>query len=345
MGINLAQIGCGYWGPNIIRAALKIAEARLKVVAETDPSRKQFVKRHFPEIDSNASFAEVLSDHTIDGVILATPAASHYSLAKLCLEHNKHVLIEKPFAKKSTEALDLIDLAEKKGKKVMSGHTFLYHDVFQKVKNEYLPTIGELFYLSLRRLNLGRIRSDVNAWWNLAPHDVSILLYFLEEMPSSIAVSGNCFIQKDVEDVVFATLKWANGVTANIHVSWLDPHKVRECTIIGSKKMLVIDDTTDDKLCIHDKGIDKVFEGPATNDYDLPRPNFSHRKGDLFYPAIEQAEPLVKELQAFVHCITSDEEPLSGKNHSLQVVRVLEAGELSLKQGGKPIELLEEAYA
>lgn len=344
MSIKLAQIGCGYWGPNIIRAILKLQDAKLTAVIETDSSRKKFIKKCFPEVSSEKTLEDILADSSISGIIVATPAASHYSLAKLALEHGKHVLIEKPFSTKSSEAVELIALAEKHGKIVMSGHTFLYHDVFQEVKRQYLHTIGDILYFSFRRLNLGRIRSDVNAWWNLAPHDISILLYFLEEMPVSISVRGSSFIQKDVEDVVFATLKWASGVTANIHVSWLDPHKVRECTIIGSKKMLVIDDMNDYKLCIHDKGIDEIRENISTNDYDAVQPSFIHRKGDISYPAIEQKEPLFQELQDFVRCIQFGEEPLSGKEHSLRVVRVLEAGETSLKQGGKLIDLREVAY-
>lgn len=342
--ITILQIGCGYWGPNLIRACLKVSDIQLVGVVELSKDRMAFLNREFPYLACFDDLEPLLRDSSIDAVIIATPADTHFSIAKECLNYGKHVFIEKPFARTVEEAHLLANAAEQAQKIVMSGHTFLYNNAFRIAKTNYLKDIGNVLYISLRRLNLGRIRSDVNAWWNFAPHDISILLYFLEELPQSISVHGSCYLQENVEDLVFATLKWTNGVIAHIHVSWLDPHKTRECTLVGSKKMLVIDDIKEYKLAIYNRGIDQVFENNLTNDYDLDRPTFFHRKGDVVFPAIIYKEPLVQELEEFIQAIRTGKEPLSGKEHSIDVVHILEAGQRSLEQNGKIIELEKEVY-
>jgi predicted dehydrogenase len=330
----LAQIGCGYWGPNLLRNFSAQRDCWVKFVADTSPDRRAYVEANFPKSKAVADFDTLLGDPEIDALIIATPAASHSDLARRAIEAGKHVFIEKPLAITTHDADQLINLAARNSKILMAGHTFLYNAAVRYAKKLVdEEALGQIYYIYSQRLNLGQVRSDVNAWWNLAPHDVSILLYLMnDELPASVSAHGVSYIQPGIEDVVFATLTWASGVTAHIHVSWLDPGRVRKMSIVGSRKMVVYDDISDDKIAILDKGVDRVRKAGENMDYD----NFTnfqifHRMGDVLLPRIDFQEPLKVEAAHFLDCLRSGNQPLTGPKHARDVVAVLEAGGRSLR--------------
>lgn len=344
--VTLAQLGCGYWGPNLLRNFSGQENCHVKWVADENPARRSYVESTYPSTQTTDDWQVVVNDPDVDGVIIATPAASHYALTRAALEANKHVFVEKPLATSTAEADDLIQLAHSRGLVLMVGHTFLYNDAVRYTKNLVdSGDLGNMYYMYSQRLNLGQVRSDVNAWWNLAPHDVSVFLYLMDgELPATIAAHGSAYVQADIEDVVFATLTWKSGITANVQVSWLDPGKVRKMTVVGSRKMVVYDDVADDKIAIIDKGIDRVPRAGERMDYDdKDYGNFQllHRFGDILIPRISVREPLKVESGHFVDCIRSGETPLTGPQHGRDVVAILEAGQRSLKQGGGVVEIAE----
>src|SRR5438477_3589222 len=232
--ITLAQIGCGYWGPNLLRNFSANSNCRVKYVVDVSADRRAYVENNFPRTKAVPEVETVLNDSEVDAVIIATPAASHYELAKSSLEHGKHIFVEKPLANSTARADELIALAAARERILMAGHTFLYNAAVRYAKKLLDDgELGQVYYIYSQRLNLGQVRTDVNAWWNLAPHDVSILLYLMKnELPVSVSAVGVSYIQSGIEDVVFATLKWSSGVSAHIHVSWLDPGKVRKMTLV-----------------------------------------------------------------------------------------------------------------
>jgi predicted dehydrogenase len=339
--ITVAQIGCGYWGPNLLRNFSAQKNCWVKVVVDPSADRRAYVEANFSRSQSAESIDIVLSDPEIQAVVIATPADSHYQLTKRFLEAGKHVLVEKPLARSTVEADELGELAAKTGKVLMAGHTFLFNPAVRYVKKLLdQGELGQTYYIYSQRLNLGQVRSDVNAWWNLAPHDVSILLYFMNgELPVSAIGWGVDYIQSGIEDVVFATLTWASRITAHIQVSWLDPGKIRKMTLVGSRKMIVYDDVSEDKIAIFDKGIDRV---PRVGQ-DMAFDHFSnyqllHRTGDVLLPKIDFQEPLKSEASHFLDCIRNGATPLTGPKHARDVVAVLEAVDKSLRSG-QPVSL------
>jgi len=339
--VVLAQIGCGYWGPNLLRNFSAQKNCWVKFVVDSSADRRAYVEENFSRSRSAENIDTVLSDPEIQAVVIATPADSHYQLTKRFLEAGKHVLVEKPLARSTVEADELSELAAKTGKVLMAGHTFLFNPAVRYVKKLLdQGELGRTYYIYSQRLNLGQVRSDVNAWWNLAPHDVSILLYFMNgELPVSAVGWGVSYIQSGIEDVVFATLTWAGSITAHIQVSWLDPGKTRRMTLVGSRKMIVYDDCSDDKIAIFDKGIDRV---PRVGQ-DMAFDHFSnyqllHRTGDVLLPKIDFQEPLKSEASHFLDCIRNGTTPLTGPKHARDVVAVLEAVDKSLRSR-QPVSL------
>ena len=333
--ITVAQIGCGYWGPNLLRNFSANPNCQVKWLADLSEERRAYVEANYPKTKTTANWEIVLADPEVEAIIVATPASNHYQMAKVALEANKHILVEKPLAMSTQEADELVALAAKQKRTLMVGHTFLYNAAVRHTKQLLeRDELGQLYYIYTQRLNLGQVRSDVNAWWNLAPHDVSILLYLMNgELPVSIAAHGVDYIQPGIEDVVFATLTWANRVTAQVQVSWLDPGKVRKMTLVGSQKMVVYDDVSDDKIKIFDKGIDRLPKEGNNMDYDdFSNYQLLHRAGDVWLPKIDFKEPLKVETQHFLECIISQQEPRTGKKHARDVVSILEAGQKSLKR-------------
>jgi predicted dehydrogenase len=323
----LAQVGCGYWGPNLLRNFSALPRCSVKYVVDSSAERRAFVEANFPSSCAIETHQTVLEDPSVDGVVIATPAASHFSLAKDALDAGKHVFVEKPLATKVAEVDELSSRATKQNLVVMTGHTFVYNSAVRYVKRLIdAGELGELRYIYSQRLNLGRIRSDIDALWNFAPHDISIIQYWLgDPEPISIGRQGMAYMQEGIDDVVFLNLEYPGKVIANIHVSWLDPQKVRKMIIVGSRKMVVYDDIAENKLVIYDKGIDRRAILGENMDFDNPEgPQFDYRSGDILMPKVKFAEPVRVEAEHFVNCIRNSQEPLTGLSHARTVVSILE---------------------
>jgi predicted dehydrogenase len=325
--IVLAQIGCGYWGPNLLRNFSALPGCTVKYLVDSSAERRAFVEANFPLSRAIETRQTVLDDPTVDGVVIATPAASHFSLAKEVLDAGKHVFVEKPLATRVAEVDELSRRATERNLVVMTGHTFVYNSAVRYVKRLIdSGELGELRYIYSQRLNLGRIRSDIDALWNFAPHDISIIQYWLgDPEPISIGRQGMAYMQEGIDDVVFLSLEYPGKVIANIHVSWLDPQKVRKMIIVGSRKMVVYDDIAENKLVIYDKGIDRRAILGENMDFDNPKGiQFDYRSGDILMPDVKFAEPIRVEAEHFVDCIRHSREPLTGLSHARTVVSILE---------------------
>ena len=327
--INCVQIGCGYWGPNLLRNLVTNHDCEVKWVVETSKDRQKYVQNLYPAVKITDDLQKVLIDDEIDAVVIATPAESHYSLTIEALKAGKHVLVEKPMAMKVEEINKIGALAKEKDLVAMVGHTFIYNAAVRYVKILINSgELGDIRYIYSQRLNLGRIRSDVDALWNLAPHDISIIQYWLgEPEPVSVLRNGMDYVQNGVDDVVFLNIDYPNDVMANIHVSWLDPHKIRRMTIVGSEKMVVYDDIAENKITIYDKGIDRMAVLGEYMDFDNHSTfTFNHRSGDVVMPKIKWREPLRVEIEHFVDCIQNGTPCLTDPNHAKQVVSILSSG-------------------
>ena len=326
MKVKIAQIGVGYWGPNLLRNLVSSKDCDVSLVADASAERRSFVEGLYPDTRTCKTAEEVIADPSIDAVVIATPAGTHFKLAMAALNAGKHILVEKPMATTVDEVKQIGALAAKKGLTAMVGHTFLFNSAVRYLKG-LIDTgeLGEIRYIYSQRLNLGRIRSDVDALWNLAPHDISIIQYLLgDPEPVSIRRSGMDFIQEGIDDVVFLNVEYPNKVMAHVHVSWLDPHKVRKVTIVGAKKMAVYDDMAENKIAIYDKGIEPKAVLGENMDYDnLGPPTFVHRSGDVLFPSFKWEEPLKAEIQHFLDCVQGKEKCLTGPDHAMEVVRIL----------------------
>lgn len=323
----IAQIGCGYWGPNLLRNFSALKNCRVKTVVDASAERRAFVAANFPRTAAVASHESVLADPEIDAIVIATPAASHFELTRAALQAGKDVFVEKPMATKATEVDELARVAGEKKLVVMVGHTFIYNAAVRYVKKLIdAGDLGEIRYVYSQRLNLGRIRSDIDALWNFAPHDISIIQYWLgDPVPRSVSRQGMAYMQEGIEDVVFLSLTYPGKIMANIHVSWLDPQKVRKMIVVGSKKMVVYDDIADDKIAIYDKGIDRRAVLGENMDFDHPRPpEFNYRSGDILLPQVKFVEPLRVEAEHFLDCVKNRTTPLTGLAHARNVVSILE---------------------
>lgn len=324
--IQFAQIGVGYWGPNLLRNVVANPHCRMKTVVDLSLERQKYVQNLYPSIKVTDKTEEVFNDSSIDAVIISTPVSTHYQLTIDALNAGKHVLVEKPMATSVAEIEQIETLANQKQLVAMVGHTFLYNTAVRYIKKMIdSGELGEIRYIYSRRLNLGRIRTDVDALWNFAPHDISIIQYWLDNpKPISIAKRGMAFIQDGIDDVVFLNIVYPDKIMAEIHVSWLDPHKIRSITIVGSKKMIVYDDVADNKIAIYDKGIDRIAMLGDNMDYDKPGVyTFNQRSGDIIYPHIDFKEPLEVEVAHFIDCIMNNTECLTGTKHAKEVVRIL----------------------
>ncbi len=332
--IDVALVGYGYWGPNLARNLHQLATCRLAAVCDLDSARLAEVERFYPATRTT-DYREILSDSTISAVVIATPVPTHYTLTSEALLAGKHVLVEKPLAMSSTEARGLIEVAAHQNRILMVGHTFEYNPAVRKIK-ELLTTgkIGELYYIYCTRVNLGRVQSQLNALWSIAPHDISILLHLLETLPVEVSARGATYLNSAVEDVVFVDLVFPDNVTAHVHASWLDPSKVRKMTIVGSQKMIIYDDVASEgKVKVYDKGVyrkgDEVY---GEFQYKL-------HSGDIHIPRIDMTEPLRNECAHFVQCIQEGTRPLTDGENGLRVVQVLEAAQKSLRNRGVPVEV------
>jgi predicted dehydrogenase len=323
----VGQIGCGYWGPNLLRNFSSLPNCRVRYVVDASPERRAFVHSNFPKTTAVESCDVPLNDPEVAAVISDTPAATHFAFARRALECDKHVLVEKPLATSVAEVDELARWAEERRLIVMAAHTFIYNAAVRYVKKLIDGgELGAVRYIYSQRLNLGRIRSDIDALWNFAPHDISILQYWLDDQePTAVVRQGMDYIQPGVDDVAFLTLRYPNKVIANVHVSWLDPRKVRRMTVVGSSKMVVYDDVADDKIAIYDKGIDRRAVLGENMDFDGPPPTeFRYRNGDILLPEVKFVEPLRRQAEHFIECIRTHKEPVTGIAHARTVVSILE---------------------
>lgn len=328
--IKVGMIGVGGWGRNLLRNFWDQPEAEVVIASDLVEERLNEARLKYPDLAVTDDYGEILRNSSIAAVIIATPGATHFRIVKDCLEAGKDVFVEKPMALTGNECRELCELSEAKSLILMVGHLLLYHPGVIKLKDELQSgTIGNLYYLYSQRLNLGKIRRSENSLWTFAPHDISVALYLIGENPVSVSAKGESYIQEGVADVVFVTIEFPGKVLAHIHVSWLDPHKVRRVTIVGSKKMMVFDDMeSSEPIRIYDKGV------PDAISYDTYGEYLHLRYGDVQIPWVKSGEPLKVETGHFIECVKKRKTPLTDGRNGLMVVQVLEAAQKSLEGGG-----------
>lgn len=334
MVVRIAVVGCGSWGINHVRAATKLKEAELIAICDEDPRARDRAIAIAPLARPIEHAAEVFKDPSIDAVIVASPAPSHAQLAMAAISAGKHVLVEKPFVLDPREGDPIVAEAEKKQRVLMVGHLLRYHPYFRRLENLVRTgDLGKVHYVYSERLNLGTVRADENAFWSLAPHDLSMMCALMGSDPVEVAATGQAFLRPGVEDVVFATVRFKNDTIGHVHVSWLDPNKRRRLTVVGSKKMAVFDDMEPtEKLRIYDKGVQS--QDAVGFDQFL-----TLREGDIHIPSIRMIEPLGAEQQHFVECIRDRKTPETDGREAMRVSRCLVAASESLKSGGKPAKV------
>lgn len=327
-------IGLGYWGPNVLRNIIDVDSFKDIYCYDIDQSKLDKNKRRLPSIRLVNRYNDILNNDDINCVFICTPPATHYQLAKDALLNNKNILIEKPMTVSVKEAEELIEISNKKSLKLMVGHTFEYSPAVEKIREIIGKGIlGDIYFISMTRINLGIHRKDVSVIWDLATHDLSILFSLIKEMPSSISAISNSFVKKGLKDVAFINLKYNAGTIVNINVSWLSPKKIRETIIVGSRKMLVYDDTkSDEKIKLFDKGVDILKDPDSFGEYQL-----TYRTGDIMSPVLEATEPLRIEVSHFIDCINNGIEPKTDGYCGLKVVKALEAAERSSEKDGEVI--------
>lgn len=333
--VNISVVGCGYWGPKHIRVCHELAEANLTSVCDLDEKRLRQVRNQYPYIEVTTNFKD-LFQNGVEALVICTPVETHFRLAKEALLHDKHVLIEKPMTASSQEALELIEVAEKRNLVLMAGHTYEYHPAVDFLKALVSRgELGDVYCIDADRLNLGLYRPDVNVLWDLAPHDISIMLAILNENPVSVSARGTHHVDARVCDIAYLEIMFSNGTMGHVHVSWLHPRKIRQITIVGSQKMAVYDDVSEtEKIHIYDKGVAINDDGNGNgNKFSAWPPNY--RYGDVVIPFIASAEPLKQECSHFIKCITEGKRPMSDGWAGLKVTSILEAADKSLSNGGQ----------
>ena len=329
---SVALVGFGYWGPNLARNLQALAGPRWRYLVDASPERRERAAQLYPQVSVVPSLDEMLADEEVTAVVVATPAATHAPLTRMLVESGRHVLVEKPLALTTVDAVALAKLAQERGRVLMVGHTFEFVPAVRAMKQIIdAGEIGDLLYLHSQRLNLGRIQSDINAFWSIGPHDVSIANYLVGAAPQWVSAHGARYLNAEVEDVTFVTVGYPGGVLAHMHVSWLDPNKTRRTTVVGSKQMLVYDDMDSDKLRVFDKGADPISEDAyGAWQYRL-------RDGAMYVPRLDMTEPLAEELRHFLDCAATGARPLTDGWNGAQVVAVLEAADESLRGKGTQV--------
>jgi len=333
-GISVGVVGYGYWGPLLVRNFRTLPGCHLKVVCDASEARLSHVKMLYPEVTCITDYNRFFGDMNVDAVVIATPVKFHYPLAKASLLAGKHTFIEKPMAASSAECQELIDLAEARGLTLMVDHTFLYSSAVRKiVEIVEAGDIGEIRYINSRRLNLGLFQKDINVAWDLAPHDISIILHVLGEFPISVNCQGNAHVTPQVEDVTNMSLLFRHKRFATIQSSWLEPRKVREMTIVGSQRMIVYDDLqTHEKIKVYDVRVERPPHYDSFAEFQ-----YSYHYGDSYIPHLHQEEPLKAVCQHFLECISNGSRPITSGRSGLELVRILEAASASLKANGAPV--------
>jgi predicted dehydrogenase len=333
--VRAAVVGLGYWGPNLVRNLFEVPGVDLVAVCDLRPDMLETIGRRYPSLRLTTDYSSILEDDSIDAVAIATPVSTHHPLAMAALRAGKHVFIEKPFAASTQEAIELIEAADENNLVVMPGHTFLYSPPVQKIKSLIdSGDLGDIYFISTSRVNLGLHQPDVSVAWDLGPHDFSILLHWLGETPATAsALSRGCVIPS-IADVAFINMAFPAGTVAHVELSWLAPSKLRRTTIVGSHKMVVYDDTSSEPVRVFDSGA--VLPNPETfGEYKL-----TYRTGDIVSPRIEAAEPLYREMDDFRSAIVNGTTPASSRELGLEVVRIIEAVETSLERNGAQVEVM-----
>jgi predicted dehydrogenase len=332
--VKIGVVGLGAWGWNVARSFAELKDCQLITCCDADPKRIATAKKTWPGVETAGSFDEMLMKDSLEAVVIAAPAVTHYELAKKALLADKDVFVEKPFTLSVRHAEELAELAELRKRIIMVGHLLEYHPVVRRIKSMILSReLGDIYYIYSQRVNLGRIRGDENALWSFAPHDLSLILYLLEMDPIDVSVRGQSFIQSGIEDVVFLSLYFENRIMAHIHLSWLDPHKVRKTTIVGANKMVVFDDSeASEKLKIYNNHA----EIPSVRSYG---DSIQVRFGDIVIPRVDMTEPLKLEPQHFLVCVKTRTTPLSDAQDGLRVIRILEAAQRSMENDGVPVRI------
>ena len=339
--VRLALVGCGYWGPKVLRAAASRPDVEVTALVDRDLGRAQAQQRHFPAARVAPAQEDIFD--AVDAVVVATEPASHLELAQQALAAGKHTLVEKPLALTARDCRALGKQARAAGLILMAGHTFRFSPAVEHVRGLLeREELGRLYYIDSQRLNLGRVRRDVDAIWNFAPHDISIINHWLGGPPSAVRCHGYDYLQEGVDDVGFLILEYDQSAVAHVHVSWLSPNKVRRMTVVGSKKMVVYDDVANEKIVLYDAGIDRQHIERTFPEFEsFGEFQLIHRLGDLHIPRLPSVEPLVAEARHFVDCIKSGAEPITGTEEAAAVVATLEAASASRARDGEraPVEL------
>jgi predicted dehydrogenase len=327
--VRVGIVGYGYWGPNIVRNFDEIPASDVVAIADVKDEQLKRAQSRYPHVTLTKDYCDLFK-LDLDAVVVATPPATHYAIAKECLDQGLHVLVEKPLTLNSQHAQELIEHAAAKGLTLMVGHTFEYNTAVHALK-EYMENgeLGDIYYLDTARLNLGLFQRETNVLWDLAPHDISILLYLIGQPPISVSAQGMSCVFEGIPDVAYLHLIFPNRKQAYVHVSWLDPCKVRRVTIVGSKKMIVYNDIENEqKIKIYDKGVETPAYTNSFADFQC-----SYHYGDITIPRIRYAEPLKEECQEFLCCIQNNKEPMSCGRDGLRVVKILEAAQRSMNNG------------
>jgi len=334
--VSVGVVGCGYWGPLLIRNFRDVPNCNLKAVCDVSDARLKHIKRLYPEVATVADWERFLTDFELDAIVIATPVKFHHALAQKSLLAGKHTFIEKPMAASSAECENLIEIAESKGLVLMVDHTFLFSSAVRKIAELVRAgDIGDIRYINSRRLNLGLFQRDINAAWDLAPHDISIILHILGELPIAVNCQGNAHVSLAVEDVTNMSLTFRQRRFATIQSSWLEPRKVREMTIVGSRRMIVYDDLqTHEKIKVYDVRVERPPHYDTFAEFQ-----YSYHYGDSYIPHLNQEEPLKEVCRHFIDCIQTSAQPASGGREGLELVRILEAASASLKANGAAVIL------
>jgi predicted dehydrogenase len=341
--LSVGVVGCGYWGPNLIRNFYENERVDLKYVCDLVPEKLAKLERRYPTVKTTVNYQDLLSDPELDAIVIATPVRTHFRLAQQALSANKHVLVEKPMCGSSAECAQLVALADERGLTLMVDHTFAYHGAVRTIKGAIeRGELGEILYFDSVRINLGLFQSDVNVIWDLAPHDLSIMDYLLGQTPKTVHATGSCHAGNGIEDIAYITLNFDNNLIAHFNVSWLSPVKVRQMLIGGTKKMIAYDDLTPmEKIRIYDKGIS--ISEPQNVDSSYVN-SVSYRIGDMYSPVYDLTEALKVEVSHFVDCVLNGQKPITDGRSGLRIVRIMEAANLSLKTG-QPQEIPTDGVA
>lgn len=334
--LRIGAIGCGYWGPNLIRNFVEIPGAVVVAIADLQRDSLNRMLERFPQIGTATQDYRDLFEMNLDAVVIATPPASHFAIASECLRHGLHVLVEKPITLDSDAARELIRIADENDRILMVGHTFEYNPAVRTLKRMIDEgELGDIYYIDAVRASLGLFQTKANVIWDLAPHDISIIRYLLGEDPVSVSARGQACVQEGIEDIAYTTLVFPNNIMAHIRTSWLDPSKTRRITVVGSKKMVIYDDVESlEKLKVYDKGVKAIRRTDTFGEF-----SFAYHYGDVVIPYVRFEEPLRVQCQHYLDCIREGKRPQTDGHNGLRVVQIVEAAQQSLHSNGDQVKL------